>query len=173
MRMDMNNLVERIEEIESMWNELGSTQEFSYSFMDDRVANLYEEENRYLGMVGLFSAVSIIIACLGLYGLTLFIIEKRRKEISIRKVLGAEINTILRLIFTDFTKWVAIAFIIAVPFAVYFLGEWLESYHYRIDISWITFVVALLIVLGLVILTVGYQSLRAASSNPVKYLKDE
>ncbi|MEQ8629007.1 ABC transporter permease [Ekhidna sp.] len=173
LRMDMNNLVERIEEIESMWNELGSTQEFSYSFMDDRVANLYEEENRYLGMVGLFSAVSIIIACLGLYGLTLFIIEKRRKEISIRKVLGAEINTILRLIFTDFTKWVAIAFIIAVPFAVYFLGEWLESYHYRIDISWITFVVALLIVLGLVILTVGYQSLRAASSNPVKYLKDE
>ncbi|WP_420316771.1 ABC transporter permease [Ekhidna sp.] len=173
LKMEMSNLIERIEEIEVMWNELGSTQEFTYSFMDDRVANLYESENRYLGMVGLFSAISIVIACLGLYGLTLFIIEKRRKEISIRKVLGAEINTILRLIFTDFTKWVVIAFVIAVPFAVYFLAEWLESYHYRIDISWITFAVSLLIVLGLVILTVGYQSLRAASSNPVKYLKDE
>lgn len=173
VKMDMTNLVERIEEIESMWNELGSTQEFTYSFMDDRVTDLYVSENRYLGMVGLFSVVSICIACLGLYGLTLFIIEKRRKEISIRKVLGAEINTILKLIFADFTKWVSIAFIISVPLVIYFLGEWLEAYYYRISISWITFGLALLIVLGLVILTVGYQSLMAASSNPVKYLKDE
>lgn len=173
VKMDMNNLSQRIEEIEAMWNDLGSTQEFTYSFMDDRVANLYEDENRYLGMVGMFSVISICIACLGLYGLTLFIIEKRRKEISIRKVLGAEINTILKLIFADFTKWVVIAFVISVPFVVYFLSEWLESYHYRISISWITFGFSLLIVLGLVILTVGYQSLRAASTNPVKHLKDE
>ncbi|WP_436514935.1 ABC transporter permease [Ekhidna sp. To15] len=173
IKMEMSDLGQRIEEIETMWNELGSTQEFTYSFMDDRVANLYEAESRYLGMVGLFSAISISIACLGLYGLTLFIIEKRRKEISIRKVLGAEINTILRLIFIDFTKWVAIAFIISVPFVVYFIGEWLKSYHYRISISWITFGATLFVVLGLVILTVGYQSLRAASANPIKYLKDE
>ncbi|MEO9483386.1 MAG: ABC transporter permease [Ekhidna sp.] len=173
IKMEMSNLAERIAEIEALWNELGSTQEFTYSFMEDRVTNLYEAETRYLGMVGLFSAISICIACLGLYGLTLFIIEKRRKEISIRKVLGAEINTILKLIFSDFTKWVIIAFVISVPFVIFFLSEWLESYYYRIDISWITFAVALLIVLGLVILTVGYQSLRAASSNPVKYLKDE
>lgn len=173
LKMEMSNLVERIEEIEAMWNELGSTQEFTYSFMDDRVASLYEEEDRYLGLVSLFSIISISIACLGLYGLTLFIIEKRRKEISIRKVLGAEINTILKLIFTDFTKWVIIAFAISVPFAFYFLSEWLESYYYRIDISWVTFGLALLIVLALVILTVGYQSLKAASSNPVNHLKDE
>ncbi len=173
LKMDMTDIVERIEEMEALWNQLGSTQEFTYSFLDDRVAELYEAENRYLGMVGLFSMISIVIACLGLYGLTLFIIEKRRKEISIRKVLGAEISTILRLIFTDFSKWVAIGFVISVPFAVYFLNDWLESYYYRISISWITFLFALLIVLGLVMLTVGYQSLRAASSNPVKYLKDE
>ncbi|MEP5106022.1 MAG: FtsX-like permease family protein, partial [Ekhidna sp.] len=173
LKMDMSNLVERIEEIEAMWNELGSTQEFTYSFMEDRVAALYEEENRYLGMVGLFSVISIMIACLGLYGLTLFIIEKRRKEISIRKVLGAEIKTILGMIFTDFTRWIAIAFVISVPFAIYFLSEWLESYYYRVSISWITFILALVIVLTLVILTVGYQSLKAASANPVKYLKDE
>lgn len=173
LKMDMNDLKTRIDEIETMWNELGSTQEFTYSFMDDRVANLYEEENRYLGMVGLFSAISIVVACLGLYGLTLFVIEKRRKEISIRKVLGAEINTILRLIFVDFTKWVAIAFAISIPFAIYFLNDWLLTYHYRISISWITFALSLAIVFGLVILTVGYQSLKAASANPVKYIKDE
>ncbi len=173
LKMNMTNLKERIDEIETMWNQLGSTQEFTYSFMNDRVVNLYEEENRYLGMVGLFSTIAILIACLGLYGLTLFIIEKRRKEISIRKVLGAEINTILRLIFVDFTKWVAIAFVISVPFAIYFLNDWLQSYHYHISISWITFALALVIVLGLVIITVGYQSLKAATANPVKYLKDE
>lgn len=173
IKMDMSNLVERIEEIEAMWNELGSTQEFTYSFMDDRMQELYENEERYLGMVTMFSIISIIVACLGLYGLTLFIIEKRRKEISIRKVLGAEIGTVLKLIFGEFTKWVVIAFIISVPIAIYFAADWLESYYYRIDISWITFALALVIVLALVIITVGYQSLKAASANPVKYLKDE
>lgn len=173
LKMNMSNLKERIDEIETMWDHMGSTQEFTYSFMDDRVTNLYEEENRYLGMVGLFSTIAIAIACLGLYGLTLFIIEKRRKEISIRKVLGAEISVILRLIFIDFTKWVAIAFAISLPFAIYFLNDWLLNYHYRIDISWITFAFAFTVVLGLVIITVGYQSLKAALANPVKYLKDE
>ena len=169
----MSNLVERIEEIEAMWNELGSTREFTYAFMDDRMEVLYEDEERYLGMVTMFSVISIVVACLGLYGLTLFIIEKKRKEISIRKVLGAEVNTVLRLIFGEFTKWMAIAFIISVPIAIYFADDWLQSYYYRIEISWFTFGLALLIVLALVILTVGYQSLKAASANPVKYLKDE
>lgn len=173
VKMDMSNLVERIEEIETMWNELGSTKEFTYTFMDDRMQELYENEERYLGMVTMFSIISIIVACLGLYGLTLFIIEKRRKEISIRKVLGAEISTVLKLIFGEFAKWVVIAFIISVPISIYFAGDWLQSYYYRIDISWVTFALALIIVLALVILTVGYQSLRAASANPVKYLKDE
>ncbi|WP_421764155.1 FtsX-like permease family protein [Ekhidna sp.] len=173
IKMDMSNLVERIEEIETMWNELGSTREFTYSFMDDRMEILYEDEQRYLGMVTMFSIISIVVACLGLYGLTLFIIEKKRKEISIRKVLGAELGTVLRLIFGEFTKWVVIAFILSVPLAIYFANDWLQSYYYRINISWITFGLALLIVLVLVIATIGYQSLKAASSNPVKYLKDE
>lgn len=173
VKMDLTNLPDRIEEIENLWNSLGATQEFTYNFIDDNVQNLYEAEERYLGMVTLFSIISIIVACMGLYGLTLFIIEKRSKEISIRKVLGAEIHTILRLIFGDFTRWVMIAFIISVPLAVYFITDWLERYHYRISISWITFGLALLIVLALVVLTVGYQSLMAASSNPVKHLKDE
>lgn len=173
LKMDMSNLVERIEEIEEMWNGLGSTREFTYSFIDDRMQVIYEDEERYLGMVTMFSVISIVVACLGLYGLTLFIIEKKRKEISIRKVLGAEVSTVLKLIFGEFTKWVAIAFIISVPLAIYFADDWLQSYYYRIDISWLTFGLSLLIVLTLVILTVGYQSLKAASTNPVKYLKDE
>lgn len=172
-KMNMSNLTERLEEIENTWNQLGSTSDFSYYFLDDQVRELYEAEERYLGMVTMFSVLAIIVACLGLYGLTLFIIEKRRKEISIRKVLGAEISGILTLIFSDFTKWVVISFVISVPFVIYFMTDWLEGYHYRIPISWITFAVTLILVFALVLITVGYQSLRAASSNPVNHLKDE
>ncbi len=172
-KMNMTNLPEKIEEIEDKWNELGSTNDFTYYFMSEQVQRLYEAEKRYLGLVTMFSALAIVVACLGLYGLTLFIIEKRRKEISIRKVLGAEISGILQLIFRDFTKWVVISFILSVPFVLFFMTDWLEGYHYRIPISWITFAITLALVFLLVIMTVGYQSLRAASSNPVNHLKDE
>ena len=172
-KMNFENLPEKLLEIERLWNNMEATNPFTYSFMDDRVETLYQSENRYLGMVTMFSSLSILVACLGLYGLTLFIIEKRRKEISIRKVLGAEINKILGLIFKDFTRWIVLAFIISVPFAVLFIQNWLKDYHYQISISWMTFLATLAIVFGLVIMTVGYQSVRAATSNPVNHLKDE
>ena len=173
LKMNMTNLPEKIKELETMWDALGSTNEFSYYFLDENIQELYEAEERYLGMVTLFSGLSIIVACLGLYGLTLFIIEKRRKEISIRKVLGAEVSKILQLIFVDFTKWVLIGFFISVPAVIYFVSDWLEAYFYRIEISWITFALTFILVLGLVIITVGYQSLKAAVANPVSYLKEE
>ena len=172
-QISMSDLSSRLVEIEDLWNELGSTNDFTYYFMSDQVQRLYEAEKRYLGMVSMFSALAIIVACLGLYGLTLFIIEKRRKEISIRKVLGAETSRLLRLIFRDFTKWVIISFVLSVPFVIFFMTDWLEGYHYRIPISWITFAITFLMVLALVIITVGYQSLQAAYSNPVDHLKDE
>jgi len=172
-QISMSDLPIRLEEMEDMWNELGSTNDFTYYFMSDQVQRLYEAEKRYLGMVTMFSVLAIIVACLGLYGLTLFIIEKRRKEISIRKVLGAEIRGILQLIFRDFTKWVLVSFVISVPFVIFFMTDWLEGYHYRVSISWITFAITLAMVFALVIVTVGYQSLRAASANPVNHLKDE
>ena len=100
-------------------------------------------------------------------------LKKKRKEISIRKVLGAETSGILKLLFRGFAKWVTIAFILSMPFAVYFMNDWLSEYHYRINISWTTFAFAFFSVLILVILTVSYQTLRAATANPVKYLKEE
>lgn len=172
-KMDMSDINTRLVALENLWDELGATREFTFSFADDRVGHLYESEKRYLGLVTMFSIISIIVACLGLYGLTLFMIEKRRKEISIRKVLGAEIHTLLQLIFRDFMKWVVIAFVLSVPLAAYFMNDWLSTFHYRISVSWMTFITALLMVLGLVILTVGYQSLKAAYANPVQYLEEE
>ncbi|MEQ8469959.1 MAG: FtsX-like permease family protein [Marinoscillum sp.] len=172
-KMEMTGLSSKMEEIEAMWKNLGATKSIDYTFMNDRIDRLYESEQRYMALITLFSIISIIIACLGLYGLTLFIIEKRQKEISIRKVLGAEVKGLISLIFKDFAKWVIAAFAIGIPVVIYFISGWLENYHYRIDISWITFAMTLITIIVLVTITVGYQSLRAANSNPVKYLKDE
>lgn len=172
-RMSNTNFSQRLQEIEGLWDQLGSTNDFTYYFLDDRVQEMYEAERRYLGLVSMFSGLAIIVACLGLYGLTLFVIERRRKEISIRKVLGAETNRILQLIFKDFSKWVLIAFVLSIPFVLIFISDWLEGYHYRVGISWVTFALALALVAGLVLLTVGYQSLKAAFANPVQHLNEE
>ena len=126
-----------------------------------------------LTTVSLFSIISIIIACLGLYGLTLFVIQKRQKEISIRKVLGAEISGLLRLIFRDFALWVGIAFIIGLPLVVYFINDWVADFYYQSEFSWITIVQTFLIMTALVLITVGYQSIKATKANPVNYLKEE
>lgn len=173
IKINTASLVNKIEMIEEMWNQLGSTQAFTFSFMDDRIDEIYENEKRYLAMVTLFSIISIVVACLGLYGLTIFIVEKKRKEISIKKVLGADISMILRMIFGHFAKWIGIAFLISIPFSIYFGNDWLQSYFYRVSIGWTTYLFALAIVLALTILTVGYHSLRAALANPVKYLKED
>ena len=172
-KMDFSNLTQKMSEIETLWDQVGSTNSFSYSFMEENVQNMYESEQRYLGMVTLFSTLAIIVACIGIYGLTLFIIEKRRREISVRRVLGAATSSILQLIFKGFAKWVVIAFVLSIPFAIYFMSDWLSNYYYRIDLTWYTFLVAFAVVLTLVTVTVGYQSLRAATANPVNYLKDE
>lgn len=172
-KIEMSDLQTKMEEIEKMWNGLGSTNTFNYSFMDDRIKRMYESEERFLGLISMFSIISIIIACLGLYGLTLFIIQKRRKELSIRKVLGAEVTGLLRLIFKDFAIWIGLAFIIGVPLVIYFINDWMQSFYYRTGVSWLSFGFTFLLMAVLISLTVGYQSVKAANVNPVKYLKDE
>ena len=173
IKMEMSELPTKIEELEGLWSTLGATSPFTGSFMNNRVEDLYQEERRYLGLVTMFSTLAIVIACIGIYGLTLFLIERRRKEISIRKVLGAESKRILQLIVQDFARWVVVGFVISIPVVVYMMQDWLNSFHYRIDFSAITFIMAFGIVLLLVTLTVGYESLKASLTNPVKHLKDE
>ncbi|WP_258099500.1 FtsX-like permease family protein [Marinoscillum pacificum] len=172
-KIDMTNIDSELSEIADMWSELGATTNFNYTFLDDRIKQLYESEARFLGLISLFSVISIIIACMGLYGLTLFIIQKRQKELSIRKVLGAEISGLLQLIFKEFALWIGAAFIIGVPLVVYFINQWVSDFYYQSEFSWFTIVETLIIMCALVILTVGYQSLKATKANPVNYLKDE
>ena len=172
-KIDMTNIDSELGEIQNMWSELGATTSFEYTFLNARINQLYESESRFLGLISLFTVISIIIASMGLYGLTLFIIQKRQKEISIRKVLGAEISGLLQLIFKEFALWIGIAFIIGVPLVIYFINEWVSDFYYQSDFSWLTIVETLIIMCALVIFTVGYQSLKATKANPVNYLKDE
>ncbi len=173
LKMETSDLSRKIAEMEGMWNELGAVDEFSFDFLDERITQLYEAEDRYMGLIAVFTVISIIIACMGLYGLSLFVIEKRQKELSIRKVLGAETFEILIIILKTFTKWVAAAFILSIPIVMFFFQDWVENFFKQAPVSWSTFVITLIMVLGLVLCTVGLQSLKVALSNPVKYLKDE
>jgi putative ABC transport system permease protein len=134
---------------------------------------LYESEDRLSKVATVFSGFGIVVACLGLFGLASFTAEQRRKEIGIRKALGSTTSQILVLLSSEFAKLIAIAFILAVPISYLSLDAWLNDFAYRIDINWTTFIVAGLVSFIVAIATVGYQSVRAAISNPVEALRNE
>ena len=134
---------------------------------------MYRNEQR-VGKIALsFSFLTILIACLGLFGLATFVAEQRTKEIGIRKVLGASVKGIVQLLSKDFIKLVLIAFVIATPVAWYAMNKWLQDFAYRINISWWMFAVAGLLVIFITLLTISFQSIKAAIANPVKSLRTE
>ena len=124
-------------------------------------------------IAGFFTALTIFISCLGLFGLVSYIAEQRKKEIGIRKVLGANINTIVVLLVREFLRLVAFALLLAFPLAYFFMQNWLEGFAYQITIRWWVFALAGCIAFGITFITVGFQSLKAAMANPVKSLRTE
>ena len=124
-------------------------------------------------LLGTFSVLAILIACLGLFGLVTFITEQRTKEIGIRKVLGSTVTGVFILLAREFIKWVLIANLIAWPVAYYFMSNWLQDFAYRIDITFWPFLLSGLVALLIAVITVSYQSIRAALANPVESLKYE
>ncbi len=155
------------------WDGFTTESPFSYSFLDDRFNNTYKEEQTVGSIMGIFAGLTIFVACLGLFGLATFTAEQRTKEIGIRKVLGANVTGLVSLLSKDFLKLVAIAFLIASPVAWYFMNKWLQDFAYRIDIGWTVFAVAGLAVVVITVITVGYQSIKAALKNPVEAIKME
>jgi putative ABC transport system permease protein len=134
---------------------------------------MYRSEQRVGKIAMIFSILAVFIACLGLFGLATFIAEQRTKEIGIRKVLGANIRSIVQLLSKDFLKLVVIAFIIAVPVGWYFMHKWLQDFAYRIQIRWWVFFVAGLSAVMIAIITVSFQAIKAALTNPVQNLRTE
>jgi putative ABC transport system permease protein len=159
--------------LESKWKEMAPGQPFTYSFMDDDFANMYTTEARLGKIFGIFTAFAIFIACLGLFALTAFTAEQRTKEIGIRKVLGASVNSIMILLSKEFGKLVFIAFVIAAPFAWWAINIWLKDYEYKVEIGWSVYALSGISAFVVAWLTMSFQSFKAASSNPVNSLRSE
>ncbi|MBE9467771.1 MAG: ABC transporter permease [Bacteroidetes bacterium] len=159
--------------IEKIMHEIYPDQSFNYQFLDEQLNNQYHSEQSLLKLINLFSVLAIIIACLGLIGLSLFMIEKHTKEIGIRKVNGATVYEIIQMLNKDFIRWIAIAFAIAVPISYFAMQKWLENFAYKTTVSWWIFALAGLLTLTIALLTVSWQSWRAATRNPVEALRYE
>lgn len=162
-----------LETMKKQYDGLSPDLPFSYSFLDDRINNTYLAERKTGIILGLFAGLTVFVACLGLFGLATFTAYQRTKEIGIRKVLGATVASIIRLLVTDFVKLVGLAMLIASPIAWWAMNRWLEDFAYRIEIQWWLFGLAGLAAVMIALLTVGGQAIRAAVANPVESLRDE
>lgn len=173
IKLNAGDFSNTLASIEGIWNKIAPGQPFSYRFMDESFNTTYEAEQRLGKIFMVFTILSILIACLGLFGLAAFNAQKRTKEIGIRKVLGATVGQITYRLTTDFLKMVGIAILISLPVGWFAMNKWLEDFSYRIDIPWWVFVLAAFLAIGIAILTVSYQSIRAAIVDPVKSLRTE
>lgn len=172
VRVDAKNVPETIDQISRLYEKF-SGQSLNYQFMDENFQTLYASEERTAILANYFGASAILLSCLGLFGLAAFTAEKRKKEIGIRKVLGASMTGILSMISKDFLGLVLIAILIAVPVSWYFASSWLETYALQTNLSWWIFAGSGGLLMLISVMTVGYQAYRAASMNPVNSLKSE
>lgn len=168
-----DNREQLLDEIQQAWNSVTGQRYFDYTFLEDQVALLYEKERSLKRFVLLFSLVAILISCFGLLGTVLNTITEKTKEIGIRKVVGASILDILKLLTANFNKWILLANIMAWPIAWYIIHSWLQNFAYRIDLSTGPFLVAGVVVLIIANTTVSWQAIRAARANPVESLRSE
>jgi ABC-type antimicrobial peptide transport system permease subunit len=173
IRIQAGNMKNTLSNIEAAFNKVYPESVYQLHFIDEQLAKLYEQDARNYNLFKAFSAISIFICCMGLWGLIAFVVVRKTKEIGIRKVLGASITNIVGLLSKDFLKLVLIALAVASPFAWYFMHQWLENFAYRIDISWWIFGLAGLFAVVIALLTISFQAVKAALANPVKNLRTE
>lgn len=162
-----------IKELEKIVAQLNPAYPFSYNFLDQDLNNLYKGEQQMGVLFNLFAVLAIFISCLGLYGLSAFMAEQRTKEIGVRKVLGASVFKIVYLLSTNFTKLIFIAMLIAIPLSWFAINSWLESFAYHVSVGWGIFVLASFAALLIAWATVGYESVKAAITNPIDSLRSE
>ena len=173
VKADIKKVDQSISFIEKTWKKHFPSALFDYDFMDEQIGEQYAAEKKFAKIFLYFSVLSLVIACLGLYGLTAYSASQKVKEIGVRKVLGATVNNLAIMLSRDFLKLILVAFIIAVPIAWYMMNNWLTDFAYRTDISWWMFGAAGLLVLMIAIVTVSFQVIKAAVANPIQSLRTE
>ncbi|HEY0298885.1 MAG TPA: FtsX-like permease family protein [Arachidicoccus sp.] len=173
VRYNTQNLPQLMQQLQNVFKKDLASTAFDYEFLDKHIQHLYSSEEHTANIATAFSLLAIFVACLGLFGLAAFTAEQRTKEIGIRKVLGASVSGITKLLTTDFLKLVTLSFIIAGPIAWWLMNKWLNGFAYKISVSWRTFVLAAFVSVFIAIVTIGGQAIRAARASPVKSLKTE
>ncbi|SIN82443.1 ABC transporter permease [Algoriphagus halophilus] len=173
LKLNTENLPVTLSEIENVWKELAPHRPFIYSFLDEDFNSQYESDFRFRQIFTTFSVLAIMIACLGLLGLATYTAEQRTKEIGIRKVLGADVGSIVGLLSKDFIKLVLIAILVATPLAWFAMNKWLEGFAYKVPLHWWVFLVAGVLAVIVALVTISFQAIKAAMMNPVNSLKSE
>ena len=168
-----NSTSDKLKKAEAIFKKYNPEYPFDYKFVDEEYAKKFQDEKRTGILAALFAGLAILISCLGLFGLATYMAENRIKEIGVRKVLGATVTGITTLLNKDFLRLVIISFAIAAPIAWYMMYKWLMDYTYRIQISWWVFLSAGLLTVLIALITVSYQSIRAAIANPIRSLRTE
>jgi putative ABC transport system permease protein len=173
IRIAPGNVSEKLDYIRDVYKKYRDDREFSYNFFDDLLDEKYKAETRLRNITIAFAFLAISISILGILGMAVFSIDRKTKEIGIRRVAGAKVSEILFLLNKEFIPWVAVAFLIATPLSWFLMNKWLQNFAYKTELSWWIFVLAGIIALTISLLTVNWQSLKAATRNPVESLRYE
>ncbi len=173
IKLSTTNMAGTMQTIKKIWEQTFPNNVYEYRFLDDKIASFYKQENQLSQLYKIFAAIAIFLSCLGLYGLASFMAVQRIKEVGIRKVLGATTSNIVYLFSKEFIILIAIAFAIATPIAWYYMHQWLQDYAYRINISLWLFAAGGLAAIIIALVTISFQAIKAATTNPVKSLRTE
>ena len=173
VRFENQHVQSTLDKLEAEWNRLFPEKAFQFTFLNEQLNQQYANYQDFGKIIQAFTLIAILISCLGVYGLVLFTVQRKVKEIGVRKVLGANIKSILALIYRDFALLIVIGFVLAVPLSYYLLEHWLSNFIYRTQIDMLTYGLSLLLIVVIVSLTIGYQAMKAAHANPVKSLRSE
>jgi putative ABC transport system permease protein len=173
LKIDSRHMDEAINHLRKTWQFMVPDVPLVYSFIDENIEHQYGNEQKMQGVFYGFAILSLVIACLGLFGLSIIVVERKIKEIAIRKVLGASVTGIVALLSKDFLKLVIIAAIMATPLAFYFMHQWLQDFAYRVNIGWWVFAASGIVALSIALVTISVKAIKAALGNPVKSLRTE
>jgi putative ABC transport system permease protein len=173
IKLKTNDLPATVAAVEEKWKALAPGRPFDYFFLDDELNKLYKDEEKLGKVAGVFSGLAVVVACLGLFALASFMAEERKKEIGVRKVMGGSVSEIVLLLSKDFSKLIAIAFLIACPLAWYAINAWLSNFAFHVEINVVVFILVGIVTLLIALLTISYRALQAAYTNPVKTLRHE
>jgi ABC-type antimicrobial peptide transport system permease subunit len=173
VKLNPQSIQQSLEQIRQHWEKAYPEYIYSYRFIDDQIREFYQNEQRMSVMLTVFTSLAIFIGCLGLFGLTVFMANQKTKEIGVRKVLGASVQSILVLFSREFIKLILIGFCVAAPTAWYFTNEYLDQFAYKISVGPSVFLIGLAVTFTIAFITVAYRSIHAAIVNPVNSLRSE